>query len=100
MTVTSTTEAVFIPVSARATSICPRCDWSDRRPIPLDEISILSGNGLRDFLPLSAAPPFLAGQESLSRPSSTALQPSGCRSIASGPSTVIEVAMGAARDKE
>src|SRR5690606_559025 len=29
------------------------------------------GNGLRDFLPLTAAPPFLADQQSLCRPPST-----------------------------
>ncbi|QPC89094.1 hypothetical protein GA830_19445 (plasmid) [Mesorhizobium sp. NBSH29] len=55
-------------------------------------------NGLRDFLPLPAPPPFLARHESRFWPPSISFRPFGCGSIASGLSTAIEVAMGAARE--
>lgn len=93
---------VFIPVPAKATSICVldvtgltegRSHYAGPRSCP--------GNGLRDFLPLRTTVAFLASQESLFRPPSTSFQPlAGCRSIATGPTTVIEVAIGAARATE
>lgn len=94
---------VIIRVSARATSICVldvtgltegRSRRAGSRSCP--------SNGLRDFLPLAAGPPFLAVSKKVS-PGRLPLsfQPlSGCRSIAFGLSTVIEVAMGAAREKK
>ncbi|WP_266064769.1 hypothetical protein [Brucella intermedia] len=89
---------VFIPLSAKATSTC----ILDVTGLTEDQGTALPlrscpRNGLRGFLPLAAAPPFLASQESRSQPPSTSFQPFGCGSIALGPTTVIEVAMGAAR---
>jgi len=46
------------------------------------------------------SPPFLARQESRSWPPSISFQPFGCGSIASGLSTAIEVAVGAARENQ
>jgi len=91
---------VFIPgvVATGRAHLRPRFGWPDRRPISLRSVSLLSRNGLRDFLPLPAPPPFLARQESRFRPPFISFRPFGCGSIASGPSTAIEVAVGAARE--
>jgi uncharacterized protein (DUF736 family) len=74
--------------------------WSDRRTIPLRGLSILSPQRPSStFFPWRYAP-FLAVQESRCRPPSTSFRPCGCGSIASGLTTAIEVAMGAARENQ
>ncbi|MFK4532029.1 uncharacterized protein (DUF736 family) [Bradyrhizobium ottawaense] len=93
---------VFIPcVFPTGVPICVLDrGWSDRRPIPLRGLSILSPQRPSStFFPWRCAP-FLAVQESRCRPPSISFRPCGCRSIASGLTTAIEVAIGAARENQ
>lgn len=105
VTVIVSSDATVLPMRLRLSSFPSRLRWHPQREP--DWLGLTEG---RPATPLSILSPqrpattffrrlrlCIANQKSRLRPPSTSFQPFGCGSIASGLTTAIEVAIGAAR---